>query len=377
MGNSKKTSIYKPKKGRNVSQKNLYKMPQKGGGILDFFMGGDEEGKVDASPVANEETEGADQSEEGAEVEAEGETKVEGEEVEAKVEGEEVEAKVEEGTKVEEEVESEVEDEEGDKGLLSTVITSATDTVGELQTAFTTPTNDSLDLEDNTLQSLESTPEASATNNIDTIESLQQDKTNLLQEMNELHKTIESLQQEKIDNLQRPDILPDTPGITPDSDEPSIIEKAPEENYMGVSPNGESSYSTGPSPNEESPDSMGVSPNGESSYSTGPSPNEESPDSMGVSPMDEGQKSIDVSSPEESQESMGVSPMDEGQNSMDISSMEGPSELENTPVNIETQDVSPGAPVNPENENSMKQGGTKRHKNKRRRTKRKRKTSNK
>jgi len=74
---------------------------------------------------------------------------------------------------------------------------------------------------------------------------------------------------------------------------------------------------------------------------------------------------------------MGVSPMDEGQNSMDISSMEGPSELENTPVNIETQEVSPGAPVNPENENSMKQGGTKRHKNKRRRTKRKRKSSSK
>ncbi len=106
MGNSKKTSIYKPKKGRRVSQKNLYKMPQKGGGFIDSvtsMFGGDpenEEGEGEAK-VENEEGEGETKVENE---EGEGEAKVENEEGEAKVEKEEAKVEV-------EKVEAKVEDE--------------------------------------------------------------------------------------------------------------------------------------------------------------------------------------------------------------------------------------------------------------------------
>ena len=211
MGNSKKTSIYKPKKGRRVSQKNLYKMPQKGGGFIDSvtsMFGGDPENE-----------------------EVEGEAKVENEEGEG--EKDEV-----EGEKYEVEGENEEVEVEDDKGMLSTVITSAKGTVDELQSAFTKPISESQDAEDNTLESFESTPEASATNKIETIESLQQENKKLLQKMNELHEKIEELQDAKISELQGPDILSDTPGTTPD---------------FGAEPYGDDSIGFGSSTEEQAP----------------------------------------------------------------------------------------------------------------------------
>ena len=270
MGNSKKTSIYKPKKGRRVSQKNLYKMPQKGGGFIDSvtsMFGGDpenEEGEGEAK-VENEEGEGEVENEE-----------VEVEKEEAKVEVEKEEAKV------EDEKEGEVEDEkegEGDKGMLSTVITSAKGTVDELQSAFTKPISESQDAEDNTLESFESTPEASATNKIETIESLQQENKKLLQKMNELHEKIEELQDAKISDLQGPDILSNTPGTTPD---------------FGAEPYGDDSIGFGSSTEEQVPMDVSL---------------EQAP--MDVSPE---QAPMDVSSTEEDSIGFGSSDSNNGMN---------------------------------------------------------------
>ena len=169
MGNSKKASIYKPKKSRRISQKKLYKMPnQKGGGILETFLGGNEE------PEKKPEEENSAMSVEEKPEEENSDMSVEGESTE----------------------------EETSKSLMETVGDSVKNTASEIQTAFTGPSaEENQDSEEATIDNMEPTPEAQEEVQEETTESLREKNQELLEENRKLSQQVIELQQAKIDSL--------------------------------------------------------------------------------------------------------------------------------------------------------------------------------
>ena len=300
MGDSKRRSIYKPKKSRRVSQKKLYKMPQNGGGILETFLGGNETEKSDSVPEKTNE----EQTIESGEI-----TEVQNTQPQPEPQPEQT----------QEDLDKSSDDKE--KSFVGTMAQSISDTVGDVQDAFTQPAAEkTLDSQEAEIENMEPTPEAITAAETETIENLRKENADLKDKTIDLLEEIKQLQQKQIDSLT---------GTTP------IDEPIDEVTDMSV----------------DTPASM-----------EGESMEVESPASMEGEPMD-------VESPA----SM------EGE-SMDVDT---PASMEGKPMSVESspdtgseymdEAVPPGAPQ----KQAQQMGGTKRRKNKKRKTKRKRKGSKK
>ena len=353
MGNSKKASIYKPKKGRRISQKKLYKMPQKGGGFLETFLGGNEDPKPESKeeeedPYAeqdkflnNPKPQPGDYGYESPEEEKEEETS--NVPVEEKSEEETSNVPVEEKP-------------EGEKSLLQTVGDSVKSTASELQTAFTGPSaEENKDSEEVTIDNMESTPEAEEVSKAETMESLQEKNQELLEENRKLSQQVIELQQAKIDSLT---------GTTP------LGEDAKEEDSFATTEmNNDPSAMEG----DMSVDNTGSAMEGDMSVDS-PSAVEgdmsvDSPSAM------EGDMSVDSPSAMEGDMSVDNSGSVTESDSMDVATP--PTMEDETPLDTGSEYMEDtGAPVKP-TEEDRKMGGTKRRKNKQRKTKRKRKGSKK
>ena len=342
MGNSKRSStIYKPKKGRRVTAKKLYKVPQRGGGFLETFLGGNPDlDATEGSDSDGEEKDGEGSDDEGSEDEG---SKDEGNGEESGSDGE--------GS--EDEGEGKEEEDEGEKkGILSTAIASAKNTASELQTAFTTPINKdtSADAEDISISEMSPTPEAAETETQETLEVLRMKNIALLEKVNILHETIVKLQEEKITSLQ---------GSTP----------------LEQSSTNDEEYGTTPIITEDPTDPFGTSEEASDPMSI-VTPEEEQTE-MGVSHTDDSAETeVDTSDPMSIEtpggEQMDISPVDASAQ-MYISPVGDSAQMD--VVTPEKQQMELGAPLKSTEAEQL--GGTKHRRNKHRRTKRKRKGSKK
>ena len=153
MPNSKRT-IYKPKKGRNISQKKLYKLPskrhgQKGGGFFDSLTSMLKGGEVPGSPKVDGDGNIVDVEEETPATEEE-QTETPSDDGEEKESEESTETPVVEEDKTEEknddETETPVVEEEQKKGILKglgeTMGRSLSDATSEVQGYMTQPASE-------------------------------------------------------------------------------------------------------------------------------------------------------------------------------------------------------------------------------------------
>jgi len=367
MGNSKRSStIYKPKKGRRVTAKKLYKIPQRGGGFLETFLGGEPDLPESEKPTGEEkeeETGEEEKEEETGEDEKEEET---GEEETGEEETGEDEKEEESSDPTEETIET-----EEDKGLFATAVESAKNTASELQSAFTKPIDEdtSADAEDMSISEMDQTPVAAENETQETLEGLRMKNTELLEKVNILHETIEKLQEEKIASLQ---------GSTP-------LEQNSNEDEYGTTPINENPIDPfGTS--EEAPDPMSiVTPEEDQMDVVTPDPMSiETPEGeqmeIGASLMDDSAQ-MDIVTPDPmSIETPGGEQMEIGASPMDDSAQMNIVTPEEQQMNIVTpeeqqMEMDLGAPPRPTEGEQL--GGTKHRRNKHRRTKRKRKGSNK
>ena len=330
MGNSKKASIYKPKKGKRISQKKLYKMPQKGGGFLETFLGGNE----DPKPEKEEENISMD-------IEEKPEEENSAMSVEEKSEGENSDMSV----------------EEKPKGIMETVGDSVKNTASEIQTAFTGPSaEENQDSEEATIDNMEPTPEAQEERKEETMESLREKNQELLEKLNELHEKYEKLQEEQLASLK---------GTTP------LGEGAEEDPFATTEINNGPSVTEG----ETSLDTGYESMNGDMSVEN-PSAMDGDMSVENPSAMD-GDMSVENPSAMDGDMSMGSVSLEGDMSSDPSPTMDGDMNVESSADTGSEYVDDAGAPVKPTEEDERQMGGTKRRKNKQRKTKRKRKGSKK
>ena len=341
----KKKSIYTPKKGRNISQKRLYKLPpkghgQKGGGIMSaigsFFKGGE----IPGSPEVDGD---------GNVVDIENDT------------NDESQMSTLTSDKTPDETSDKTPDEKKPDGLLQgigkTVGQSIRATTGEIND-YMSQSSTSVDDSDN-----ESLMESSSVNIQVPCDELLAENKLLHEKVDQLQEEIKELLKKEVNRLESGQLLDSEDG----SFSPSPIQQnSLSENNMEMDSPGEFSQ---PDPNvvtmEQSPESsseMNISPESQDqSMETG-------------SPGEFSQSDPNVVTTEQSPESSSEMDISQDQSSMETGSQE---EFGQSNPNVVTMDNSPGSSsgmdISPDQSQMDENlGGTKRRRKKNRKTKRKR-----